>query len=186
MKVSNQGAKKNRFYSLPFGQAEASIYQPRRHFNQPQKLFVLLLFKFLIKHYLPVGQVKNRIHQPDIKIHQPRAIGQYFLCTLQISKATQKLNFLKVLRFSFPVPVQKTSKISSSRFALEKNFKVDLSARLRESHTEASKVNLAPRAFSFPPTPSLRKQTYFRSSLQPKIRQCSQANPSPFLSYWFS
>ena len=76
------GCKENYFYSLPFRQAEASIYYPRRHFNQPQKLFVLLLFKFLIKHHLPVGPVKNRIHQPDSKIHQPRAIGQYFLCTL--------------------------------------------------------------------------------------------------------
>ena len=34
-----RGCKENHFYSLPFGQAEASIYQPRRHFNQPQKLF---------------------------------------------------------------------------------------------------------------------------------------------------
>ena len=33
------GCKENHFYSLPFGQAEASIYQPRRHFNQPQKRF---------------------------------------------------------------------------------------------------------------------------------------------------
>ena len=78
------GCKEKHFYSLPFGQAEASIYQPRRHFNQPQKRFVLLLFKLLIKHHLPVGQVKNRIHQPDSKIHQPRAIGHYFLCTLHI------------------------------------------------------------------------------------------------------
>ena len=45
-----------------FGQAEASIYQPRCHFNQTQKLFVLMLFKVLIKHHFPVGQVKNRIH----------------------------------------------------------------------------------------------------------------------------
>ena len=66
------GCKENHFYSLPFEQAEASIYQPRRHFNWPQKRFVLLLFKFLIKHHLPVGQVKNRIHQPDSKIYQPR------------------------------------------------------------------------------------------------------------------
>ena len=44
-------------------------------------------------------------------------------------------DFLKVLRFSFPVPVigpsalalpPKTLKISSSRFALEKNFELDL------------------------------------------------------------
>ena len=70
------------FLHPPFGQAEASIYQPRCHFNQPPKRFVLLFFKFLMKHHLPVGQVKNRIHQPDSKIHQLWAIGQYFLCTL--------------------------------------------------------------------------------------------------------
>ena len=87
------GCKENHFSSLPFGQAEASIYQTRRHFNQPQKLFVLLLFKFLIKHHLPIGQVKNRIHQPDSKIHQPRAIGQYFLCKL-IFYGSTKIGFL--------------------------------------------------------------------------------------------
>ena len=35
----NARCKENHFYSLPFGQAEDSIYQPRRHFNQPQKPF---------------------------------------------------------------------------------------------------------------------------------------------------
>ena len=30
---------------------------------------VLLLFEFLKKHHLPIGQVKNRIHWPDSKIH---------------------------------------------------------------------------------------------------------------------
>ena len=30
---------------------------------------VLVLFEFLKKHHLPVGQVKNRIHLPDSKIH---------------------------------------------------------------------------------------------------------------------
>ena len=83
--------QRNHFYSLSFGQAEASIYQPTSHFNQPHgKSFlmsridftVLLSFRFLKKHHLPVGQVKNRIHQPDSKIHQPRAIRHYFLCTL--------------------------------------------------------------------------------------------------------
>ena len=88
------GCKENHFYSLPFGQAEASIYQPRRHFNQPQKLVVLLLFKFLIKHHQPVGQVKNRIHQPDSKIHQPRAVGQYFLCTLENKPLRSWMQFL--------------------------------------------------------------------------------------------
>ena len=83
------GCKENHFYSLPFGQAEARVYQPRRHFKQPQTFLtsridftVLLLFKFLKKHHLPVGQLKNRIHLPDSKFHQPRAIGHYFLCTL--------------------------------------------------------------------------------------------------------
>ena len=85
------GCKENHFYSLPFRQAEASIYQPRRHFNQPQKLFdeqnnsdftVLLLFEFLKKRHLPIGQVKNIIYWPNGKINQPQAIGHYFLCML--------------------------------------------------------------------------------------------------------
>ena len=83
------GRKENHFHGLPFGQAEARVYQPRRHFKQPQTFLtgridftVLLLFKFLKKHHLPVGQVKNRIHLPDSKIHQPQAIGHYFLCML--------------------------------------------------------------------------------------------------------
>ena len=77
-----QGAKKIIFTACPSGKLKLAFTSPRRHFNQPQKLFVLLLFKFLVKHHLPVGQVNNRIHQPDSKIHQPRANGQYFLCTL--------------------------------------------------------------------------------------------------------
>ena len=88
------GCKENHFYSLPFGQAEASIQQPRHHFNQPQNVLtsriivftVLLLFEFLKKNHLSTGQVKNRIHQPNSKIHQPRAIGHYFLCTLRVVK----------------------------------------------------------------------------------------------------
>ena len=43
---------------------------------------VLLLFKFLEKHHLPFGQVRNRIQWPKSKIHYPRAIEHYFLCTL--------------------------------------------------------------------------------------------------------
>ena len=35
----SSGCKENHFYSSPFGQAEANNYQPKRHFNQPQKLF---------------------------------------------------------------------------------------------------------------------------------------------------
>ena len=33
------GCKESHFHSLSFGQAEASIYQPKRHFNQPPKVF---------------------------------------------------------------------------------------------------------------------------------------------------
>ena len=60
---------------------------------------VLLLFEFLKKHHLPVGQVKNRIHQPDSrihqpdsKIHQPWAIGHYFLCMLQYISKSYTMN----------------------------------------------------------------------------------------------
>ena len=100
------GCKENHFSSLSFGQAEASIYQPRCRFNQPQKRFdkqnrltILLLFEFLKKYHLPVGQFKNIIHQPDSKIHQPQAIGHYFLCTLHISTL-----FLKVSNFPETLP----------------------------------------------------------------------------------
>ena len=34
-----KGAKEVIFYSLPFGQAEASIYLPKRHFNWPPEFF---------------------------------------------------------------------------------------------------------------------------------------------------
>ena len=33
------GCKESHFYSLPSGQAEASIYWPKCHFKKPQKLF---------------------------------------------------------------------------------------------------------------------------------------------------
>ena len=33
------GCKESHFYSLPFGQAEVSIYQPKHHFNKPPKFF---------------------------------------------------------------------------------------------------------------------------------------------------
>ena len=96
--VGLPGGKVSHFYSLPFGQAEANIYQPKHHFNQPQKRFdeqidftVLLLFEFLKKLHLPVGQVNNRIHQPNSKIHQPRAIRHYFLCTLGYPQANVRV-----------------------------------------------------------------------------------------------
>ena len=77
-KLSPTGCNENHFYSFPFGQAEASIYQPRRHFNQPQKLFVLLLFKFLIKHYLPVGKLKREFTSPIAKSTSPRLSDSTF------------------------------------------------------------------------------------------------------------
>ena len=55
------GCKENQFYSLPFGQAEASIYWPRTSFQLAPKAFWPA--EFLKTHHLPVGQVKNRIHQ---------------------------------------------------------------------------------------------------------------------------
>ena len=89
--------KENHFYSFPVGQADASIYKPKRHLNQPPNFlmsridFTLLLqVEFLKILHLPVRQVRNRIHQPDSKIHQPRAIGHYFLCTLGICRTTSK------------------------------------------------------------------------------------------------
>ena len=33
------GCKESQFYSLPFGQTEASIYKAKCHFNYPQKPF---------------------------------------------------------------------------------------------------------------------------------------------------
>ena len=65
------GGKENHFYSLPFGQAEDSniITSPNVLSTSPKSFLtgridftVLLPFEFLKKHYLPVGQVKNRIH----------------------------------------------------------------------------------------------------------------------------
>ena len=70
--------------------AEANIYQPKHHFNQPQKRFdeQILIQQFFCnlnfskKLRLPVRRVNNRIHQPNSKIHQSWAIRHYFLCTL--------------------------------------------------------------------------------------------------------
>ena len=38
-KVLFPGCKESQFYSLPFGQAVASMYYPTSHFNQPQNPF---------------------------------------------------------------------------------------------------------------------------------------------------
>ena len=36
-KYSQTGCKESQFYSLPFGQAVASMYWPESHFNKSQK-----------------------------------------------------------------------------------------------------------------------------------------------------
>ena len=63
------GCKENHFYSLPFGQIELAFtsldvisVSPRNFLTSRIDVTVLLLFEFLKKHYLPIGQVKNRIH----------------------------------------------------------------------------------------------------------------------------
>ena len=87
--VKVAGCKESQFYSLPFGQAVASMYWPTSHFNQPPNHFLLaglitipLQFDFPKKQHLPVQLVKNKNHQRDRKIHQPLAIGHDFLCML--------------------------------------------------------------------------------------------------------
>ena len=89
-KVLLQGAKKIIFTACHSGKLKLAFTSPDRHHStSPQNFLtrridftVLLLIKFLKKHHLPFGRVKNRIHLPDSKIHKPRAIGHYFLCML--------------------------------------------------------------------------------------------------------
>ena len=88
-----QGAKKIIFTACHPGKLKLAFTSPDVISTSPKSFLmsriyftVLLLFEFLKKHHLPVGQVKNRIHQPDSKIHQPWAIGHCFLCTLCMSR----------------------------------------------------------------------------------------------------
>ena len=88
-KYSKQGAKKITFTACHSGKLKLAFTSPDVILTSPKNVLasridftVLLLFEFLKKHHLPIGQVKNRIHKPDSKIHQPQAIGHYFLCTL--------------------------------------------------------------------------------------------------------
>ena len=88
-----QGAKKIIFTACHLGKLKLAFTSPDVISTSPKSFLmsriyftVLLLFEFLKKHHLPVGQVKNRIHQPDSKIHQPWAIGHCFLCTLCMSR----------------------------------------------------------------------------------------------------
>ena len=70
------GCKENHFYSLPFSKLRLAFTSPDVISASPKSFLtsridftVLLLFEFLKKHHLPVGQVKNRIHWPNSKIH---------------------------------------------------------------------------------------------------------------------
>ena len=72
---SNQGAKKIIFTAFHSGKLKLAFTSPDIISTSPKNFLtsridvtVLLLFEFLKKHYLLVGQVKNRIHQPDSKI----------------------------------------------------------------------------------------------------------------------
>ena len=71
-----QGAKKIIFTACHLGKLKLAFTSPDVISTSPKNFLtsridftVLLLFKFLKKHHLPVGQVKNRIHLPDGKIH---------------------------------------------------------------------------------------------------------------------
>ena len=86
-----QGAKKIIFTACHAGKLKLAstsldviLTSPKNLLTSRIDFTVVLLFKFLKKPHLPIGQVKNRIHQPDSKIHKPWAIGQYFLCTLNV------------------------------------------------------------------------------------------------------
>ena len=73
--VSFQGAKKVRFTACHSGKLYLACTSPKVISTSPKKIWwaglitVLLLFKFLKKYHLPVGQVKNRIYYPNSKIH---------------------------------------------------------------------------------------------------------------------
>ena len=100
-KCTPQGAKKIIFTAcnqdklkLAFTSPNIILTSPKSFLTSRIDFTVLLLFEFLKKHHLPVGQVKNRIHQPHSKIHQPRVIGPHFLCTLLLySPPLLKTNF---------------------------------------------------------------------------------------------
>ena len=58
----NQGAKKIIFTAYHLGKLKVISTSPKSFLKSRIDLIVLLLFEFLIKDHLPVGQVKNRIH----------------------------------------------------------------------------------------------------------------------------
>ena len=68
-KKASQGVKKIIFtachlgkLNLPFTSPDVISTSPKNVLTSRIDFTVLLLFEFLKKHHLPVGQVKNRIH----------------------------------------------------------------------------------------------------------------------------
>ena len=70
-KTPNSGCKESLVYSLPFGRAGANIYQPKHHFNQPQKrLMSRLISQFFCnmnssKNFTcPLGKLRTEFSSP--------------------------------------------------------------------------------------------------------------------------
>ena len=68
-KIIVQGAKKIIFTACHLGKLKLALTSPNIISTSPQRFLtsridftVLLLFKFLKKHHLPIGQVNSRIH----------------------------------------------------------------------------------------------------------------------------
>ena len=68
-KIIVQGAKKIIFTACHLGKLKLALTSPNIISTSPQSFLtsrtdftVLLLFKFLKKHHLPIGQVNSRIH----------------------------------------------------------------------------------------------------------------------------
>ena len=101
------GCKENHFYSLPFGQAEASIYYPRRHFNQPQTLgrqcleYIEKSSRYDKKTYLilekvlPTSTVKNTFSP----------IGQYYKNICYLNKTRRRVTKENVAIDSYKIRI---------------------------------------------------------------------------------
>ena len=104
------GCKDHHFYSLPFGQAEATIYQPRCHFILPQKLrdeqnqLISQFFCYSISSKnitCPSGKLKTGFTCPIAKSTSPRLSDTtFFACWLQF------LSKLLIDLFSFHVIIR--------------------------------------------------------------------------------
>ena len=71
---NTKGAKKIIFKACHLGKLKLAFTSPDVISTSPKNFLTsridfILLFKFLKKHHLPIGQVKNRNHQPAGKIH---------------------------------------------------------------------------------------------------------------------